>query len=68
MNTPRSRPPSSSTKLFDKKAELAEKSSRFAELAALLNMDDKGDEVIDGGRDEDDMDIEPERDKGGFER
>lgn len=55
-------------KPFDKEAELVEKSARLAELDALLDMDDKGEEVIDGDRDSNEPDIEPEREKNGFER
>jgi hypothetical protein len=55
-------------KPFDKETELAEKSARLAELDALLNMDKKNSEVLDGGRVEEDSDMEPERDRGGAER
>jgi hypothetical protein len=52
-------------KPFAKEAELAEKSSRLAELDALLNMDEKTAEVLDGGEaDMDEPDLEPERDSG----
>jgi hypothetical protein len=55
-------------KPFDKEQQLTEKSARLAELDALLNMDEKTVEVLDGGdADMDDLGIEPERD-GGRER
>ena len=40
------------TKTFAQEQELAEKLERLAELNALLNMDEKGDNVLDMGDDE----------------
>ncbi|MDR1357779.1 MAG: DEAD/DEAH box helicase family protein [Coriobacteriales bacterium] len=52
-------------KPFAKEQELAEKSARLAELDALLNMDEKTAEVLDGGEaDMDEPDLEPKRDSG----
>jgi N12 class adenine-specific DNA methylase len=53
---------------FDKEAELSEKSARLAELDALLDMDEKGGEVLDTPHSGDDPDMEPEREKNGIER
>jgi hypothetical protein len=51
-------------KPFGKEAELTEKSARLAELDALLNMDEKTVEVLDGGdTDMDELDLEPERER-----
>jgi len=53
-------------KPFDKEGELMEKTSRLAELDALLNMDDRESEVIGDEREDDEQDntLQKERDDG----